>query len=65
MTRFDGRRQTLHTAGATIEVYERTLRQRLISAIADPNIALVLLVIGAWLLWSVVQARRSVGARAG
>ena len=28
-------------------------------------IGLVLLVIGAWLLWSVVQARRSVGARAG
>jgi membrane-bound serine protease (ClpP class) len=47
ITRFDGSRQTLHTAGATIEVYEKNLRQRIISAIADPNIALVLLVIGA------------------
>ena len=33
--------------GAAIEVYQRTLRQRIISAIADPNIALVLLVLGA------------------
>jgi membrane-bound serine protease (ClpP class) len=47
ITRFNGSRQTLHTAGATIEVYEKNLRQRIISAIADPNIALVLLVIGA------------------
>ncbi|MBZ5619533.1 MAG: nodulation protein NfeD [Acidobacteriia bacterium] len=47
ITRFDGSTQTLHTAGATVEVYEKTLRQRIVSAIADPNIALVLLVIGA------------------
>ena len=47
VTRFDGQTVTLHTAGATIEVYERSLRQKIISAIADPNIALILLVIGA------------------
>ena len=47
ITRFDGSKQTLHTAGATIEVYQRSLRQNIIAAIADPNIALVLLVIGA------------------
>lgn len=47
VTRFDGKSQILHTAGATIEVYEKTLRQKIISAIADPNIALVLLVFGA------------------
>ena len=47
ITRFNGARQTLHTAGATIEVYQRTLRQKIIAAIADPNIALILLVIGA------------------
>ncbi len=47
VTRFDGSRVTLHTAGATIEVYQKSPRQRIISAIADPNIALVLLVIGA------------------
>ena len=47
VTRFDGTTQTLHTAGAEVEVYDRSLRQRVISAIADPNIALILLVIGA------------------
>ncbi|HEY2013733.1 MAG TPA: nodulation protein NfeD [Bryobacteraceae bacterium] len=47
VTRFDGSNQTLHTAGAAIEPYQRSLRQKIISAIADPNIALVLLVLGA------------------
>jgi membrane-bound serine protease (ClpP class) len=47
VTRFDGRVQTLHTAGAIVEVYEKSLRQKIVSSIADPNIALVLLVIGA------------------
>jgi membrane-bound serine protease (ClpP class) len=47
VTRMDGHTETLDVAGATIEEYEKTLRQRIISAIADPNIALVLLVIGA------------------
>ena len=47
ITRFDGGTQTLHTAGATVEVYERTWREKVISSIADPNIALILLVIGA------------------
>jgi membrane-bound serine protease (ClpP class) len=47
VTRFDGRTQTLHTARAEIEVYEKSWRQRVLAAIADPNIALVLLVAGA------------------
>jgi membrane-bound serine protease (ClpP class) len=47
VTRFDGRQETLHTAGATIENYQLTMRQKIVSAIADPNLALVLLVIGA------------------
>jgi membrane-bound serine protease (ClpP class) len=47
VTRFDGSTQTLHTAGAAVEVYERSSRQKLISAIADPNIAFILLIIGA------------------
>jgi membrane-bound serine protease (ClpP class) len=46
VTRFDGRTQTLHTAGAAVEEYHQTIRQRIVSAIADPNIALILLVIG-------------------
>ena len=47
ITRFDGSKVTLHTTGASVEVYERTLRQKIIAAIADPNLALVLLVLGA------------------
>ncbi|HUP03790.1 MAG TPA: nodulation protein NfeD [Bryobacteraceae bacterium] len=51
VTRFEGATQTLHTAGAEIEVYHKTLRESLISAIADPNVALILLVIGALLIY--------------
>jgi membrane-bound serine protease (ClpP class) len=47
VTRFNGRTETLHTAGATVEVYERSLRQKIISSIADPNIAFIILVLGA------------------
>jgi membrane-bound serine protease (ClpP class) len=47
VTRFDGSTVVLHTAGTEIEPYQRTLRERIIAAIADPNIALVLLVLGA------------------
>jgi membrane-bound serine protease (ClpP class) len=47
VTRFDGRTQVLHTAGATIETNPRTARQQILSAIADPNIAFVLLILGA------------------
>lgn len=47
ITRFDGTTQTLHTSGATIEAYEKTPRQTIISAVADPNIAFILLIVGA------------------
>jgi membrane-bound serine protease (ClpP class) len=47
ITRFDGRKETLHVAGAEVVVYEKNLRQRVLSAISDPNIALILLVLGA------------------
>ncbi len=47
ITRFDGRRQTLRLTGATVSDYEKTLRERIMSAVADPNLALVLLVLGA------------------
>ena len=46
VTRFDGSSVTLHTAGAEIEEYAPSLRQRFVAAIADPNIALIILVIG-------------------
>jgi membrane-bound serine protease (ClpP class) len=46
ITRFDGRVQTLHFHGTDIEMYQPTLRERVLLAIDDPNIALLLLVIG-------------------
>ncbi len=47
ITRFDGHKQTLHFASRNIIPFEPTLRQKILSAIADPNIALLLLVLGA------------------
>jgi membrane-bound serine protease (ClpP class) len=47
ITRWDGRKQVLHVAGATVMEVRRTLRERLIGSIADPNIGFILLVLGA------------------
>ncbi len=47
ITRFEGRKQTLHLGAPEVVEYQKTLRERIISAIADPNIALVLLILGA------------------
>jgi membrane-bound serine protease (ClpP class) len=47
VTRFDGRKVVLHLTGATVTVYERNIRQKILAAVADPNIALILLVLGA------------------
>jgi membrane-bound serine protease (ClpP class) len=47
ITRFDGRKQTLHFNGFEIVEYQKNLRQRVMSSISDPNIALILLVLGA------------------
>ena len=47
ITRFDGSTTVLHLAGAEVVEYRPSLRERIIAAIADPNIALIILVIGA------------------
>jgi membrane-bound serine protease (ClpP class) len=47
IVRFDGRKQTLRLAGAEVAEYDKTLREAIISAIADPNIGFLLLVLGA------------------
>lgn len=46
VTRFDGSRIQLHTAGASVLPYQPTVSQRLQTALSDPNIALALLVLG-------------------
>ncbi len=47
ITRFDGRKQTLHFNAPQVVEYEKTMREKIVSAIADPNRALVLLILGA------------------
>ena len=44
--RFDGRIATLRTASATVVPIQMTLRQRILSAIAHPNVAYILLSLG-------------------
>jgi len=44
--RYDGTNVTLHVAKARVNTIEMTLRQRLMSALMDPNIAFLLLVLG-------------------
>jgi len=47
VTRFSGASSTLALQGAQIIEYEKSVREKIISAIANPNAALVLLVLGA------------------
>src|SRR5262245_49235081 len=46
IARFDGTPAVLHTAGAHVVTVEMTLRQRILSTIANPNIAYLLLSLG-------------------
>ena len=46
ITRFDGRSETLRLARASVVPIRMTLRQRVLSAIAHPNIAYILLSLG-------------------
>jgi membrane-bound serine protease (ClpP class) len=47
VTRFDGRHQALHTGGAEVDDYRLSARERIIDAVADPNIGFILMVAGA------------------
>lgn len=51
ITRFDGSKVTLHLAGARIDTLEPTLREELLGWLVNPNIALLLLVGGALLIY--------------
>ncbi len=46
ITRFSGERQRLETEGQEVILLEMTLRQKILSSIADPNMALLLGVLG-------------------
>ncbi len=47
ITRFDGKKQTLHLAAPQVVEYSPTWRERFVAAIADPNLALILVILGA------------------
>ncbi len=47
ITRFDGRKVRITLEQPAVITYERSLREEILAAIADPNIALALLVLGA------------------
>lgn len=51
ITRLDGSRQTLHLAGARIELVRPTLRENVLDWLVNPNIALLFLVGGALLIY--------------
>ena len=50
--RFDGTSVTLNLAGQPIRVYNMTLKQQILSYIMNPNVAFILLVIGALALYA-------------
>lgn len=47
LTRFDSRTTVLHTAGAQIADYDMTLKEQILDVLMDPNIAFLILIIGA------------------
>jgi membrane-bound serine protease (ClpP class) len=51
ITRIDGTKQVLHVSGARIVEVRATMRERLLGWLVDPNIALLLLVGGALLIY--------------
>jgi membrane-bound serine protease (ClpP class) len=50
--RFDGTHVVLKTAGQPMRTFEPTLRQRLLGWLMDPNVAFLLLSLGALALWA-------------
>ncbi|HVJ09228.1 MAG TPA: nodulation protein NfeD [Acidisarcina sp.] len=51
ITRFNGQTVTLHTHGASILPIEPTLRENILDRLMDPNLALLILVVGALLIY--------------
>jgi len=51
ITRLDGTKQTLHLAGAQIKVVKPSVREELLGWLVNPNIALLMLVGGALLIY--------------
>lgn len=51
VTRIDGAKVTLHTRGAAVDVVNPTLRERILDRLTDPNLAVLILVVGGLLIF--------------
>jgi membrane-bound serine protease (ClpP class) len=51
ITRWDGSKQTLHLAGQAVQPFEMTVRQQILNKLMDPNLAFILLALGALALY--------------
>jgi membrane-bound serine protease (ClpP class) len=51
ITRFDGSKAVLHTRDARLVAVEPTLREKILDRLTDPNLAVLVLVIGALLIY--------------
>src|SRR5437868_6138868 len=52
VTRFDGTKVTLHTASDHVVVLDMSLKQRVLSALLDPNLAYILFAVGMMALYA-------------
>lgn len=51
ITRFSGAKETLHVQDAQIETMHPSTRERILSALTDPNLAVILLILGGLLIY--------------
>ncbi len=51
VTRFDGATTVLHTRNAAVETLPPNMRERILGALMDPNLAVILLIVGALLIY--------------
>jgi membrane-bound serine protease (ClpP class) len=52
LRRFDGTMTTLHVANKKIQTYDMSLKERILGHLMDPNVAFILLALGALALWA-------------
>jgi membrane-bound serine protease (ClpP class) len=52
LRRFDGTTTTLHVANKKVDTYDMSLKERILGHLMDPNVAFILLALGALALWA-------------
>jgi membrane-bound serine protease (ClpP class) len=52
LKRFNGDSGVLHLAGQKVRIYDMSLKERILSHLMDPNVAFILLALGALSLWA-------------